>query len=52
MFPSPCGDKLKYACYVNLFDGGVFPSPCGDKLKSDISVDGGETLEVSVPLRG
>ena len=32
MFPSPCGDKLKFM--LNLMKKTTaFPSPCGDKLK-------------------
>ena len=35
LFPSPCGDKLKYVKSVSyLMKYEVFPSPCGDKLKS------------------
>ena len=34
LFPSPCGDKLKYVKSVSyLMKYEVFPSPCGDKLK-------------------
>ena len=38
MFPSPCGDKLKFMDYEKRQDKEEFPSPCGDKLKCIVFV--------------